>query len=138
MSPRTMKITGWKAVPIILLVVGFGGYRFATARQALDTQGREELEIWISGELIRPMLADSTTPLAERGEAILGASQVEIRKLSALGTLDDLVVRVELEPDDVLPPGTELVRYYRMSYSIVTGWRHRGPASALRYYLAVF
>ncbi len=138
MSPRTMKITGWKAVPILLLVVGFGGYRFVTARQALDTQGREELEMWISGELIRPMLADSTTSLAERGEAILGASQVEIRKLSALGTLDDLVVRVELEPDDVLPPGTELVRYYRMSYSIVTGWRHRGPASALRYYLAVF
>ena len=138
MSPRTMKITGWKAVPVILLVVGFGGYRFLTARQALDTQGREELETWIAAELIRPMLADSTTSLAERGEAILGASQTEIRNLSARGSLENLVVRVELEPNDAYPPDTELVRYYRMTHSVVTGWRHRGSASALRYYLALF
>ena len=35
MSAKTMKITGWKAVPLILLVVGFGIFRFVSARQAL-------------------------------------------------------------------------------------------------------
>ena len=138
MSAKTMKITGWKAIPLIIVVVGFGIFRFVSARQALDTQGREALEDWIAGELIRPMLADSTTPLAERGEAILGAVQVEIRGLSAVGSLEDMVVRVELEPNEAYPPGTELVRYYRMTHSLVTGWRHRADASALTYYLAIF
>jgi hypothetical protein len=133
-----MKLTGWKAIPVILVVVGFGAYRFVSARQTLDTQGREELETWIAMDVIRPMLADSTTSLAERGEAILDASEVEIRELSARGPLDNLVVRVELEPNDAFPPGTELVRYYRMSHSMVTGWRHRGYATALSYYLALF
>jgi hypothetical protein len=139
MSPKTMKVTGWKAIPLIIVVVGFGVFRFVSARQSLDTQGREALEQWIVAELIRPLLADSTTSLAERGEAVLGASQVKIRDLSARGPLDDLVVRVELEPNEALPPGTELVRYYRMSHSLTTGWRHRGGhASALSYYMALF
>lgn len=138
MSPKTMKITGWKAIPLIIVVVGFGIFRFVSARQALDTQGREELEVWIAAELIRPILADTTTSLAERGEAALGAAQVEIRNLSALGTLEDMVVRVELEPSEAYPPGTELVRYYRMSYSLVTGWRYRADASAMLYWLAIF
>ena len=138
MSAKTLKITGWKAVPHILIVVGFGIFRFVSARQALDTQGREVLEDWIAGELIRPILADSTASLGERGEAVLGAAQVEIRNLSARGSLEDLVVRVELEPNEAYPPGTELVRYYRMTHSLVTGWRHRANSSALSYYLALF
>jgi len=47
-------------------------------------------------------------------------------------------VRVELEPSSDYPPGTELTRYYRMTYSTLAGWRHRGNASALSYYLALF
>ena len=48
------------------------------------------------------------------------------------------MVKVELEPSPDLPPGTELIRYYRMEYSSLTGWRHRGNTTVVSYYLALF
>ena len=66
----------------------------------------------------------------------MSASKLSIRKLDAHGPLDDVVVRVELERSPAFPPGFELVRYYRMRYSSLTGWSHRGPGSALSFWLA--
>jgi hypothetical protein len=119
MSANTVTLTGWKAIPVIILLVGFVGFRMYTARQSLDTEGRQALEEWIALELQRPILADMSLSLEERGEAVLA-------------------VKVELEPSDDLPAGTELVRYYRMEYSSITGWRHRADAAALSYYLHIF
>ncbi len=138
MSSRTLHLRGWKAVAFVAVVLALAGLRFVRARTALDTQGREALEAWIVGELQRPLLADTTLPLAEKGQALLGASAVTLRALSAHGPPDDTVVRVELEPSASLPAGTELVRYYRLRYSSLTGWSHREPASALTYYLGWF
>ena len=138
MSTNTVTLTGWKAVAAIVLVLGFVGFRWVTARDALDTEGRQVLEEWIAGELLRPILADTARSLEDRGQAALGASKVSIRAMSGRGSLDDLVVKVELEPSDDLPAGTELIRYYRMEYSSLTGWRHRGNSTALSYYLSIF
>lgn len=132
----TFTLTGWKAVALIVVVVAFGAYRFTRARAALEGQGRETLEAWIVGEIQRPLLADTTLSLAEKGDALLEASRLTIRTLDARGPLDDVQVRVELEPSSGLPPGFELVRYYRMRYSSLTGWSHKGRGSALSYWLA--
>jgi len=134
----TVKLTGWKAVVVLVAVVGFGVFRFLTARQELTGEGRGVLESWIAGELIRPRLSDRSMAVEEKEEAILGASGVRIRSLKARSSLDDMVFRVELEPSPDYPPGTELTRYYRMTYSTISGWRHRGPTSALGYHLALF
>ena len=138
MSTNTVTLTGWKAVAVLVLVAGFIGFRWMTARDALNTEGREYLEQWIALELQRPILADTARDLQERGEAVLGAANVQIRAMSGHGSLDDLVVKVELEPSSDLPPATELVRYYRLRYSSITGWTHRADASALSYYLSIF
>ena len=138
MSDKSVTLTGWKAVAAIVLVAGFVGFRWYTAREALDTAGREYLEEWIAMELARPLLADTTTSLEERGQAVLAATKVRIRSMSGRGPLDDLVVKVELEPSSDLPAGTELVRYYRLEYSTIMGWRHRADATALSYYLSIF
>ena len=106
----TFTLTGWKAVAFILVVVAFGAYRFTRARAALEGDGREKLEAWIVGEIQRPLLADTTLALAEKGAALLEASTaVGIRTLDARGPFDDVHVRVELEPNPALPPGFELV-----------------------------
>ena len=110
MSTKTMTLTGWKAAAGLVLVVGFVGFRWVSARQALDTEGRQVLEEWIAGELRRPILADTTRALEDRGQAVLAAGNVRIRSMSARGPLDDLVVKVELEPSADLPAGTELIR----------------------------
>lgn len=59
-----------------------------------------------------------------------------IRSLAVRGPLHNAVVRVELAPNAALPPGTDLVRYYRMQYSALTGWRHHGDATVINWYLA--
>lgn len=109
-----------------------------SARRSLDTQGREALEEWVSLEIRRGLLDDSGMDAEAPAQALLDAGEVPIEELSARGPLDDLVVKVELAPDPRLPEGTERVRYYRMSSSSVTGWRHRGDASTLAYQLAFF
>ena len=90
-----------------------------TARTTLDTQGRQALEEWVVAELRRPLLGDESLSLEERGQAVLAAGELKIRSMRARGPLGDLVVRIELEPGDYLPAGTELVRYYRMEYSTI-------------------
>jgi len=136
MSTVTFRFTGWKAVALIVALVAFAAFRATRARSAMNGQGREVLESWIVGELQRPLLADTTLTLAEKGEAVLRLSTVSIWTLDARGPLDDVVVRVELEPNPAFPPGFELVRYYRMQYSSLIGWSYKGPGSALTFWLA--
>ncbi len=138
MRGKTVTLTGWKALLALVVLVGAVGFRVATARAKLDTQGRAALEAWVQGELIRPILDDTTRSLAERGAAIGKASSVTIRSLAVRGPLDDAVARVELDQGPALPPGTDLVRYYRVRYSEITGWTHHGRANVLSWYLAAF
>lgn len=138
MSGKTMTLTGWKAVLMLVVVAGVVVFRVTTARAKLDTQGRAQLEMWVHQEMIRPILADTSRSLLERGAAVLKASSVSIRSLAVRGPLNNAVVRVELDPSSALPPGTDLVRYYRMRYSDLTGWTHRGNATVISWWLAAF
>lgn len=138
MANPTLKLTGWKAVAALVVLAGFVGFRWVTARDALDSQGREVMQRWVASELQRPMLADTAGDPAQKAEALLAAGKVRFRSMSGRGPLDNMVVRVELEPSADLPPGTKMVRYYRMQYSSLTGWRHRGNTTALSWYLALF
>jgi hypothetical protein len=138
MPGKTMKLTGWKAVLLLIVLVGVGGFRLTATRAKLDTQGRASLERWVQQEVIRPILADTTQSLQEQGAALLKASSVTIRSLAVRGPLNNAVVRVELAPSPALPPGTDLVRYYHMRYSRISGWTHHGSATAMNWYLAAF
>ena len=138
MTGTTVKLSGWKAVLALLVLAGAVGFREVTVRDKLDTQGREALRRWVQAEVIRPIVADTTRSLAERDSALTQALAVTIKSLGVRGALSNAVVRVELNPSPALPPGTDLVRYYRARYSVVSGWMHRGNTTALAWYLAVF
>jgi len=133
-----MTLTGWKAVLVLVVVASVVVFRVTTARAKLDTQGRAQLEMWVQQEMIRPILADTSRSLLERGSAVLQASSVSIRSLAVRGPLNNAVVRVELDPNPALPPGTDLVRYYRMRYSDLTGWTHHGNTTVISWWLAAF
>ena len=138
MSEQQIQLTGSKALIVGVLIVGLMALRSFNAATTLDTQGRDTLQEWVMLELQRPILADESLSLEAKGEAVLKAGNVRIASMKAKGPMDDLVVRIELEPSPDLPPGTELVRYYRMEYSTITGWRHRGNATALSYYIKIY
>lgn len=138
MSQSGIQLTGWKAVAVLVVVLGFGAFRYVTARQSLQGQGREALEEWVRLEVQREILAEEGEPGVEMATALVEAEEIRIQELSGRGSLDDMVVRVLLEPHPALPGEPGLTRYYRMSWSRTAGWRHRGDASALAYHLALF
>jgi hypothetical protein len=136
MSEKTVTLSGWKLVVGLIVVGGVALFRLTTAQTKLDTQGRAALERWVQAELIRPIVADKTQSLAQQGAALEQASSVTIRSLAVRGPLSDAVMRVELAPSPALAPGTDLVRYYLVRYSVVSGWIHRGRTNVLRWDLA--
>lgn len=136
MAVKTVKISGIKAVLVLLVLGGMAAYRFINSRTTLDTQGRAALQMWVQDELIRPIVADTSRSLAEQGAALAQATSVKVKSISVHGSLDNAVVRVELAPNPALPPGSPLVRYYRARYTMISGWTHRGSSTVLSYYLA--
>lgn len=139
--PRThtlFTLTGWKAVAFLVAVAAFVVFRTVSARTLLDAQAQETLEVWIRGDVIRLLQADSTLSPTERGQAMVDAFDVSIRSVAARGPLDDTVVKVELDPNPAFPPEFDLVRYYRMRYSVFLGWTYERDSKALLWHLALF
>lgn len=138
MAGKTVKLSGWKAVLVLIALAGVAGFRLVTARATIPTQGRAALQRWVQDEVIRPILADTTTSLAQKDSALTQATAVTIKSIAVHGSLQKAVVRVELNPSPALPPGTKLVRYYRAQYSVISGWTHHGRSNAFEWYRAVF
>lgn len=139
MPGKTVKISGRNAVLVLIVATAFVGFRFVTARSKIDGQGRATLQTWVQDQVVRPILGDTTRSEEERGAAAsAGVSAVQIKSLQVHGPLNRAIVRVELAPSPALPAGTKLLRYYRMQYSDLTGWRVVGSARAWDWYLALF
>ena len=138
MAGPNVKLSGWKAVLVLLVLAGAAGFREVTARAAIDTQGRAALQRWVQAQVIRPIVADTTLTLAQQDSALTQATAVTIKSIAVHGTSQKAVVRVELNPSPALPPGTKMVRYYRAQYSVLSGWMHHGSSNVLEWWLAAF
>lgn len=136
MSGKTVTVSGWKAVLLLIVIAVVAGFRIMTAHAKLDTQARARMERWVQAELIRPIIADTTKSLAEQGAALEQTSSVTIKSIAVRGPLSHAIMRVELNPSPALPPGTKMIRYYRTHYTDGIGWFHDGNATVLLWYLA--
>ena len=130
-----IKLTGWKAVLVALVVLGFLGFRYTTAVQTLDTDGRQAISEWVAAEYQRYHLARTDLSEGDKAALLLKTESVDLVSLEARGRPERMAVRVEIEPNVAHPPGTPYVRYYTLEYSTVTGWRHKGDITALQYHL---
>jgi len=135
-----IRLTGVKAVVVILALVGFGVFRLVSARSTLDTQGTEELSMWLRAEYASRYLSnlDAATLTPEDVESLLALDRITFPSIRGNGTPSDMVVRVEIEIDGQPPPDGRSVRYWRMEHSMLTGWRMQREANVLSYYLNVF
>jgi hypothetical protein len=135
-----IRLTGVKAVVVILALAGFGVFRLVSARSALDTQGTEELSMWLRAEYASRYLSnlDAATITPEEVESLLALDRITFSSIRGNGTPSDMVVRVEIEVDGQPPPDGRSVRYWRMEHSMLTGWRMQREANVLLYYLNVF
>ncbi len=146
MTKPEIKITGWKAVVVLLIIVAFAAYRFQAARATLPTDGADELKLWLSSEYIAEGLpapeqaieSNDSAAVSNMANEVLSRDRVTFRKIAARGLMDDIVVRVDIQVDGGAPPVGSRVRYFRMHYSTITGWIMDYETTVIAYYLNFF
>jgi hypothetical protein len=146
MTEIKFRVTGWKAVIVLIAVAAFLGYRYNALRTTLATEAADELRFWLAAEYMAQGLPTLEEALERGDEAaaelqareIVARDRIEFPQLSARGDPEDVVVRAEILVDGGTPPDGRSVRYFRMRHSMVTGWRMRYEAHAVSYYLKFF
>lgn len=146
MTKPEIKITGWKALVVLLAIVAFAVYRFQSARAALPTDGADELKLWLTSEYISEGLpaleqaieANDSAAVSDAVNQVLSRDRLTFRKIDARGLLDDMVVRVDILVDGGTPPVGSRVRYFRMHYSTITGWVMDHETTSVAYFLNFF
>ena len=134
-----MKLTLKHYLFIAVTLIGFIVLRSFFIHSAIDQDAVPLVKKWVTAEFERYQLARTDLSAEEKGSMLQQARQVEFSSFNARGSAKGTIVRVEIKPNPAMPPGTQLVRYYRMRYNLMTGWeRTPRPASAGQYLLAFF
>ncbi len=136
-----LQMKGPRAVLVLVVVLGFGAWRSFSAHTDLDTGAAQELSRMLQAEYARTELSriggvEDLTP--EAVADLLATQNVTFTSLTARGTSDDMIVRAEVAVDGREPQDGAAVRYYRMSHSVLTGWRVSRETSAWAYYTKLF
>jgi len=124
-----------------IALIGFLALAVSAVLAHRDVAPAAEAEIrqWVSAEYVRHLNTRSDLSPAERVELGIAAHRPEIRAIEARGSASMMSFKVELGPNPAAPPDAPLIRYYRMRYSPVIGWR--GPpetGSEFAHFLALF
>lgn len=143
MAQYQLKLKGWSAIPVILVVLGFLGYRYFTIKTTLASEATDELRLRLQGEYASLLLQDldpadlSRTGVDRRVQDLLDLEEIEFISVSSRGT-DPVIVRVEIRVKGKTPPDGDTTRYYEMEHSMLTGWRVKREVGAFRYYTRLF
>jgi hypothetical protein len=139
-----LELKGWKAIAALAIVAAVLLGKFAVQRSTLDTGAAAELKFWLRGEYLSGSLAEvdveqmSEAEVEAKAEELLGLREITFTKMSARGSDDDIIVKLEIQIAGKDPPDGKRIRYFQMSHSAVTGWRVQREATALSYYLKLF
>lgn len=118
-----------------IVIVSFTGFKYLSAAQTLNTDGSKVLQDWIASEYQRHHLARTELSDEQQAALLLQTSSISLASITARGKPESMAARVEIEPNAAHPPDMPYTRYFRLEYSIQTGWRHRGNIDAIRYHL---
>ena len=148
-----LKLNGPSAVLALGVIGVFTAYRLISMQAELETDALEELKMYLSSEYASPDVAALSQKLssgeltdAEALDAtarIMGASNIEFPSYDARGMWKgrdggEVIVKVTIRVDGADPPDGEPIRYYRMRYRPLVGWKVGARTSALLYWLKLF
>ncbi len=141
-----IKITGKKAVVLLVIVVLFAFLQGRAARATIPTEGADELRMELVSEYIsaglpaleQAMAANDVAAVEGLTEEILSRDRVIFRSIEARGSFGNVVVRVEIQVDGGAPPVGDRIRYFGMRHSPTVGWIVEYETFALAYYLKFF
>ena len=138
-----IKLTGWNALIVGALVLGFAFFRFSAQSAELETQGVKQIKTWLISESMRTALPDMEKAMQdpEADESYLSETaenlqedNLKIISVKRHGSGSQIIARVETSLNDQSPD----IRYLKMKYSMATGWVVVREASKWEYYLALF
>lgn len=142
-----VKLTGWKAIVAIVAVIGFLGFKFNMQTEALQTEGVEEISKWLQLESARAVIPDMEKAIENprQNEEYLAQmvddlqeENFEVVSVTRRGVDKNIIARVEVSYKGEVPSDGMNIRYLRMNYSMVAGWRVERETSKWNYYLASF
>jgi hypothetical protein len=141
-----IKLTGWKAVAVIVVIAAVIGFRMLTQSRTLQTEAVAAVKTELAADYARQLLPelqeatqapDADSDGIERMVGTISVDNIEIVSISARGRGDDVVVRVEIEVQGQDPPDGERTRYFEMRHSSLTGWSVRHEVGKWSYYLTL-
>jgi hypothetical protein len=109
---------------------------YHSTEKHLGATGENLVKNSIAAEYQRYHLARAGLSTVEKAKLLSTIQSMKILSLTARGPNKKLVVRVEVEPTKVQPPGFSNVQYYQLKYSSLTGWTSEGRTTAENYYLS--
>jgi hypothetical protein len=145
MGETRIELTGWKAIAVLVVILGISGYRIYTHFPSVSDDGREALRTWLvkdyTGRGVKDLarlVADYRAGLPVQPMATPAVEpKVEFVSLSAHGWHDAMVVRTEVSVDGGPPPDGQPVRYLFLTTKIEGGWMVLSESDSFRYYTAL-
>jgi hypothetical protein len=126
------------AVFAILLMVLLVGVQMGFNQRTIEPEVKELIKNHVAADFQRYYLSKNNISAADKAKVLSAIQLLSIDDISARGKGANAVVRIELAPSKVQPPGTTNIQYHRIKRSELTGWHHDGQVSAFQYYLPIF
>lgn len=102
----------------------------------LGTTGENIIKNSLAAEYQRYHLSRTNLSPAEKAKLLSAIQEMKILSLTARGPGNDLVVRVEVAPNKIQPPGFSNIQYFQLKYSSLSGWANQGRTTAEQYYFS--
>jgi hypothetical protein len=142
MEGTRIELTGWKAIAVLVVILGISGVRIYSHFATVDDAGREALREWLvkdytgrGPKALAHLVADYRAGLpAQLPDAPAVEPKVEFVSLSAHGWRDSMVVRTEISVDGGPPPDDRPVRYLFLTTKYEGGWMVFAESDSLQYY----
>ncbi|HHE65655.1 MAG TPA: hypothetical protein ENL09_06495 [Bacteroidetes bacterium] len=136
----------WKPILFLIIIIVWGIYHYTATERPLGDDARQLVRAWISSEYLSKAMSGqeksikemSDGELEEYGRTLLQLQNVEITSLKARGRGGDVIARAKFLVNGGTPPDSKSVRYFKMKYSPVTGWRMERETSAISYYRKIW
>lgn len=144
MTQVSVNLTGWKAIVVLVAVLGLSGYRVHSRFRTVDDVGRGVLRTWLANDYVGRGPRGLAQRVAEYRAGLpsppapASTPDVELVSLSAHGLPGIMVVRAAITVDGGPPPHGPSVRYLDLTTKVEGGWMVLAESDAIGYYLALF
>jgi hypothetical protein len=141
----TVNLKGWKALAILAVIAGIYGLRMYSRLQTVDEAGRDVLTAWLLKEYqgqgprdLMKRLQDYKAGLPVQPMTEIKPMNIEFVSLSAHGSHDSMIVKVQISVDGAPPPDGQPIRYFYVTYDGDRGWVVFAESDSYSYYRTLF